>query len=138
MTTVIHVKDAPLGWKRNAQYLYCGRGSKWGNPFPITQNQDRERVCDLHQQWFETGDLSAMQFSQEVHPAYAHRLPPLVVELRELRDKVLVCFCNPERCHCHYLAMRVNTLDAVCVICKKNSVNVHEGYDTCQECLSKA
>ncbi len=136
-TTVIHVKDAPAGWKQNPRFVYCGRGSKWGNPFPITANQDRNMVCDMHQRWFEDGSLAA-EFFGETTLAYKRLHPPLVTELRELVGKVLVCFCHPQRCHCHYLSMRAASLDAQCVVCHKNWVDVANGYDTCQDCLKKA
>ena len=56
--------------------VYIGRGSKYGNPFSIGEHGTRDDVCD--------------RFEQEV-------LPQLDVE--PLRDKDLVCFCTPERCH---------------------------------------
>lgn len=56
--------------------VYIGRGSPYGNPFVIGKDGDRDIVCD--------------RFESEV-------LPTLDVE--PLRDRHLVCFCAPKRCH---------------------------------------
>lgn len=56
--------------------IYIGRGSKWGNPFVIGVDGNRDRVCD--------------KFEKEI-------LPHLDIE--PLRGKSLICFCAPQRCH---------------------------------------
>lgn len=90
MTRVIHIKDAPPGWKSNPDFEYCGRGSKWGNPYPIGkphpvtgQPMTRDDVCDLFEE---------------------RALPILLPHVGQLKGKTLVCFCHPQRCHCHPLA----------------------------------
>ncbi len=55
---------------------FIGKGSDYENPFVIGIHGNRDQVLDL----FE-----------------AMVLPNLDVE--PLRDKDLVCFCKPERCH---------------------------------------
>lgn len=61
--------------------VYIGRPSKWGNPFVIGPDGDREAVVDKFRQWL-------MQ------------RPDLVEAVRaELAGKDLVCFCAPQRCH---------------------------------------
>lgn len=59
-----------------ADAVYIGRGSPWGNPFKIGPDGTRDEVCD--------------RFEREVLPA---------LDLEPLRDKALVCFCAPQRCH---------------------------------------
>ncbi len=60
--------------------VYIGRGSKWGNPYPITEDDSREDVIKLYE------DLIVPLFgkSQIQH---------------ELKGKDLVCFCAPKACH---------------------------------------
>lgn len=82
-TTVIHIKNAPAGWKKDPQYVYIGRGSMWGNPYPITKQMDRDAVCDCYEE---------------------KSLPALQDQIHQLKGKVLVCFCAPLRCHGHSLA----------------------------------
>ncbi len=64
--------------------VYIGRGSKWGNPFVIGKDGDRDEVCDKYEAWFITQS-------------------DLINSIHELRDKNLVCFCSPKRCHGHSL-----------------------------------
>lgn len=61
---------------KNEPGVYIGRGTPYGNPFPITKEVSRDMVCD--------------QFEQQV-------LPTLDVE--PLRGFNLICYCNPARCH---------------------------------------
>lgn len=77
--------------KRDEQYdVYIGRGSRWGNPFPMKENTkaERDRVCDEYEKYFWESDL--------------------VNHLDELRGKKLGCFCKPKRCHGDFLAKLVN------------------------------
>lgn len=100
MTIVIHIKDAPPGWKNNPQYVYCGRGSKWGNQYSHLKSSaakfrvnTRDEACDMFEK---------------------HQLPILIRwgEIRYLVNKILVCFCHPKRCHCDALAAEANKLGA--------------------------
>lgn len=65
------------------------RQSKWGNPFEMDKDGTRDEVCDHY----------------EVYWRYK---PSLQKELAELRGKVLLCWCHPERCHAHFLADEAN------------------------------
>ena len=71
-----------------AQAIYIGRGSKWGNPFVIGPDGDRNSVCNKHAEYLfhqiDNGDIS-------------------LEELAALHGKDLVCFCAPQRCHGHEL-----------------------------------
>jgi uncharacterized protein DUF4326 len=71
-----------LQWaKMTGRHVYIGRGSKWGNPFEIGKDGDREFVID----------------SYCLH--YLPRKPSLLDALPELDGKVLECYCVPEPCH---------------------------------------
>jgi hypothetical protein len=74
--------------------IYCGRGSKWGNPFThlslkntraLYQVATRDEAVDCHLLWFL-------------------EQPELIACLPELKDHVIGCHCKPERCHCDNLA----------------------------------
>lgn len=92
-TKVIHIKDAPPGWKTSTNYVYIGRGSTWGNPFIIGARHpqsrlpmNREEVCDLYDRY---------------------TLPRHTEHVHELKGKTLVCFCKSRpniRCHGDSLA----------------------------------
>lgn len=68
-------KDAPPG------AVYIGRGSKWGNPYRIGPDGNRDTVCELYKE----DRLNHREFVE-------------MVKL-ELKGKDLVCFCKPARCH---------------------------------------
>jgi len=70
---VVHCKREPYD-------TYIGRGSKWGNPYIIGVDGDREEVISK----FE---------------AYIMNKPDLIADLHELRGKVLGCWCAPKACH---------------------------------------
>ncbi len=75
----LHHKTAP------PDAVYCGRGSPWGNPFPIGPGADRDAVCD--------------RFEAEILPA---------LDVSHLKGKDLVCFCKPKRCHCDAILIKAN------------------------------
>jgi hypothetical protein len=70
--------------------IYIGRavpehgmdGSKWGNPFVVTNESDgeRERVINAYRKWVVTQ-------------------PELMSSLEELRNQRLGCWCAPKSCH---------------------------------------
>lgn len=65
--------------------VYIGRGSKWGNPFVIGKDGNRDDVCDKYE-------------------AYLLSNQTLLDALPELKGKKLGCFCKPQRCHGDILA----------------------------------
>jgi hypothetical protein len=73
--------------KREAFDVYIGRPSKWGNPFSHKDGTlaefrvgSRDEAVDAYRDWIATQ-------------------PDLLVDLPELRGKVLGCWCAPLRCH---------------------------------------
>ena len=68
--------------------VYIGRPTKWGNPFVIGKDGNREQVILKYQLWIQ-------------HPERKH----LRNQARcELRGKRLACFCFPLQCHGFVLA----------------------------------
>lgn len=77
MTKVVNVK--------NSHYdVYIGRGSKWGNPFPMknSSEEERTRVIKLYALWL-------------MKPEQKH----LRDDIESLRGKTLGCYCAPKACH---------------------------------------
>lgn len=74
--------------------VYVGRPSRWGNPFKLTRERDRVAVIERYRQWL---------LSQ----------PELIAAARrELRGKVLGCWCAPKLCHADVLAEIANSTPA--------------------------
>ncbi len=81
MTRVVHCKKEPYD-------VYIGRGSKWGNPFIIGQDGNREEVISKYE-------------------IYIMSRKDLIDSLPELRDKVLGCWCKPKACHGDILVIMI-------------------------------
>lgn len=64
--------------------IYIGRGGKWGNPFVIGRDGDRDEVISLYAKYLKDSIKNGVIS---------------IDELCELDGKVLGCFCKPERCH---------------------------------------
>jgi hypothetical protein len=95
-TNVIHVKDAPEGWRENPNFVYIGRGnaryslpnSKWGNPYRL---DDAPVLCRT--------DEEKRAWAINAYAAYLRYNEDLQVDLPELEGKILVCYCSPKHCH---------------------------------------
>jgi len=70
--------------KHSREGEYVGRGTKWGNPFRIGWDGNREEVIAKFEAWIKTK-------------------PELMAALPELRGKVLACHCAPLPCHANVL-----------------------------------
>lgn len=83
MTHVVHCKKESFD-------VYIGRPSKWGNPFSIGHYGTRDEVIARYRRYLDTK-------------------PELIRDAKkELRDKVLGCWCAPKACHGDVLAEIVN------------------------------
>ncbi|MCK5015915.1 MAG: DUF4326 domain-containing protein [Candidatus Peribacteraceae bacterium] len=85
----------PRIWRRGDPLIpkgavYIGRGSKYGNRFPITAQHDRNKVCDM----YEEEKLADPEF--------------ITMVKQELYGKDLVCYCAPLRCHGDFLIRIAN------------------------------
>lgn len=80
---------------RGGKYdIYIGRGTKWGNPYAIGIDGDRNEVIRKFKYDFERRFLN---FDEE--------------EILELRGKTLGCHCKPAACHGDVIAEYLNTQD---------------------------
>jgi len=75
--------------------VYIGRPSKWGNPFVLPAGapaECRDRVIAAYRAWIFHPDQNELRNAAR----------------RELRGKVLGCFCAPLPCHGDVLAEIAN------------------------------
>uniref|UniRef100_A0A6M3LIG7 DUF4326 domain-containing protein n=1 Tax=viral metagenome TaxID=1070528 RepID=A0A6M3LIG7_9ZZZZ len=64
--------------------VYIGRGSMFGNPYPLTHSNTRKIVIDLYREWF---------YNQLKYPEFK-------AAVEKLRDvDTLGCYCKPLPCH---------------------------------------
>jgi len=67
--------------KRASYDIYIGRPTKWGNPFVLTNESERDAVVEQYREWLATQ-------------------PELIAAVRkELKGKILGCWCAPRSCH---------------------------------------
>ncbi len=79
---VVHCKKEPFD-------VYVGRPTKWGNPFVIGKDGDREDVIKKYRNWI---------LGQ----------PDLLRDIGELAGKTLACWCAPNACHADVLLLLAN------------------------------
>lgn len=84
-TRVVHCKKA-------AYDVYCGRPSKYGNPFTV-EAYGRERCIELFRKWWFAPEQATLR-GQAV---------------RELAGRVIACWCKPKACHLDVVAEYVNS-----------------------------
>lgn len=77
--------------RRDRYDVYIGRPSKWGNPFRIGPDGTREEVIQKYREMI-MGNKKLLEAAR-----------------RELRGKVLGCFCSPKPCHGDVLAEIANS-----------------------------
>jgi hypothetical protein len=84
--------------KKDKHDVYIGRPSKWGNPFSHKEGtlarykvKTQEEAALSYRNWILNGDGRY-----------------LLKFLPELRGKVLGCWCSPNPCHGHILALLAN------------------------------
>lgn len=70
--------------------LRIDRGTKYGNPFLLDADGDRDHVCDCYEKY------------------YLPNKPSITSDVEKLKGKVLVCHCYPLRCHGDTLAGKAN------------------------------
>lgn len=77
--------------------VYIGRGTPWGNPFPIGENgMDRAAVIEAYRAYFKNKFVDNAEGRQAI---------------LSLKGKVLGCHCKPAPCHGDVIAEFLNSLD---------------------------
>ena len=90
--TTLHTFGKVVHCKKEPHDVYIGRPSKWGNPFSIGLDGNREEVILKYE-------------------AYIRARPDLLKALPELKGKTLGCWCSPHPCHGDVL---VKLIEEIC------------------------
>lgn len=87
---VVHCKKEPYD-------VYIGRPSKWGNPFSHKNDTQAEFVVATRQDAVDTFE------------AWVRQQPEMIESIKkELKGKILGCWCFPQACHGDVLARIAN------------------------------
>jgi hypothetical protein len=118
MVEVCNLKHGDFGKPGD---IRCDRDTKWGNPFIMYYQDQRDSVCDIYEDYFEeivkpnnaefvhkllkAGGLSDYQADRWMKKTGGF------LDLSELKGAVRIfCWCSPRRCHCDYLKKRIEAL----------------------------
>lgn len=90
MTKQLTNQKLVVHFNREKCDIYIGRPSRFGNPFRLGPDGNREEVLLMYEVWLQTR-------------------PDLIqAACRELRGKVLGCWCDPFLCHGDVLSRIAN------------------------------
>jgi hypothetical protein len=79
--------------KREKHDVYIGRPGPWGNPFVIYRDGNRKQTIRKYEKWLK-------------------KQPELIKRAKkELKGKILGCWCAPKACHGDILARIANGED---------------------------
>jgi len=93
------VKKWVVHFKKEPYDIYIGRPSEWGNPFSHKENTIAR---------FRVNSLDEALASYE---NWVYSQPELILKIRkELKGKILGCWCSPSRCHGDILAHIANSI----------------------------
>lgn len=84
MTTVVNKYKVNMN---DPDIVYIGRGSVWGNPYPMKDPKDKDEriyVIEAYRQWL-WNQIRLRRVTKEM--------------LLELDGKRLACYCSPQACH---------------------------------------
>ena len=77
MTVVVNLR-------KDRYDVYIGRGSMFGNPFPMRCEEERDKVIEQYKVYFYKRIASDEEFKKGV---------------LALKGKILGCYCKPKKCH---------------------------------------
>lgn len=72
-----------------------------GNPFPLSHESERDKVCDKYQEYFD--DPKTREMLKEA-------LKEILKDAIKGQRVILGCFCSPKRCHCDTIANYLNVI----------------------------
>ncbi|MBT4177737.1 MAG: DUF4326 domain-containing protein [Candidatus Marinimicrobia bacterium] len=88
------------GWKMPPNTVYVGRGSKFGNPFKITEDRDAREVVSAFEIWLTVDG---------VHAGIPEKKVAILDNIEKLKGKNLACWCKiGAPCHADVLLKLVN------------------------------
>jgi hypothetical protein len=90
MVEVVNMQNCKPPWGQPGD-VRIDRKTKWGNPFVMQSESERDRVCNMYE-----GRFLVMSLSK-------------VLDIAEIADaKRLGCWCKPKRCHGDFLKRKID------------------------------
>lgn len=108
------------GWRMPDGAVYVGRGSRWGNPFPIIDGYvgiypdimcGRKLAVNRFRQWLKGAKFKMLNPDTNRMKAFCHEPPSTEAICNILKGKDLACWCAlDEACHADVLLEIANGL----------------------------
>ena len=106
------------GWKMPPNTVYVGRGSKFGNPFPVIEGWvgvypdficGRKLAVRRFGEWLKGKKFKRLTPETNRFKAMTE-IPPTIMQIKEaLKGKNLACWCKPnQECHADILLELAN------------------------------
>ncbi len=100
--------------KDGIAFIYCGRPSILGNPFPITSVYTRDMVVDKYKEYLDT------EFKQHKRSDLAREIIAISDMINRgkfpdevpMKEVVLLCYCYPQNCHATVIKDKIIELTA--------------------------
>lgn len=111
MLQVLNMKDKGIDdfWTLdNTEHIVrIDRVTKWGNPFIMGIDGDRDEVCNKYWVWLHEWMLNGKEIKLRIGAReYSNKW--VIEHISELKGKNVACWCSPERCHGHLLVELAN------------------------------
>lgn len=88
------------GWRMPENTVYVGRGSKWGNPFKITEDRTAGEAVSAFAIWLSVDGC---------HAGIQEKKDVILDNINDLRGKDLACWCRIDKpCHATVLLRIAN------------------------------
>ena len=102
------------GWRMPPNTVYCGRPTKWGNPYEVGSHTARRRAVpgyrfDIGNPYYHRGTTTRLEAAEAYRFDFLRDWSKLPMVRRELAAKNLACWCPlGEPCHCDLLLVVAN------------------------------
>ena len=92
------------GWRKPPNAIVVVRGTDWGNPFPVTNN-DPATAVRLHAEWITNPDAQPIRCGKKTY----HPTTPEVIQTVLGGHHLCCCWCPPgQPCHADTLLKLAN------------------------------
>jgi hypothetical protein len=86
--------------ERGENFVYIGRGSKWGNPFTHLKGETKAKF-----------KVKSREEAIAKYEEWIRKQPDLLNSLHELKGKRLGCYCRPAHCHGDVLVQLIEEIE---------------------------
>lgn len=83
------------GWPTEPYDFKIDRTTPVGNPYELTNEKDRDLVCEWYEEWFNDHLMN----EELIHSDFSMYVMKIREVFRKYGKVRLFCWCSPRRCH---------------------------------------